>query len=140
MKMTTKLIAAWLPYLLIGLIATNIGEAIRMVQGVPASRWMLEFFAALPKAFENPTPSMVPQDLLIGLSCGGLLKLLMVMKQKNAKKYRHNEEYGSARWGTREDIRPFMDTVPENNIILTRTEGLMMSNRPKNPVYARNEA
>ena len=134
-----KLILLNLPYILLGLIATNIWEAWRIAEGADLSAKFLGFFAALGTAFSNPLPSIHPQDLLFGFACGGALRLAVYLKGKNAKKYRHGSEYGSARWGTPKDIEPFMDPVFENNVILTRTERLMMGSRPKNPANARNK-
>lgn len=128
-----------LPYIVIGLLATNLGEAWRLAEGGIASKKLLGLMAALNLAFQNPLPSLYPQDMLVGITCGILLKMMVYVKGKNAKKYRHNVEYGSARWGTAKDIEPFMDPVFKNNVILTKTEWLMMSNRPKNPANARNK-
>ena len=128
-----------IPYFLMGLFATNLGEAWRLAEGADASAKILGFFSALPLALENPMPSLHPQDLLIGVCCGVALRLAVYLKGKNAKKYRHNIEYGSARWGTAKDIAPFQAQEFQDNIILTKTERLMMSNRPKNPAHARNK-
>lgn len=136
---TKKLIILYLPYLLVGLVATNLGEAWRLATGSTAGEKILSLMYTVPQAFGNPLPSLHPFDLLIGLLCGGGLRLAVYLKGKNAKKYRHNMEYGSARWGTAKDIEPFMAPKFEDNIILTRTERLMMSNRPKNPANARNK-
>ena len=134
-----KLLLLNLPYILLGLFATNIGEAWRIAEGADASKKVMGFIAALPIALGNPMPSFYPLDMLIGIACGAGLRLAVYLKGKNAKKYRHNTEYGSARWGTAEDIKPFMAPKFEDNIILTKTERLMMSNRPKNPANARNK-
>ncbi|MCD8362176.1 MAG: hypothetical protein LUC98_04310 [Lachnospiraceae bacterium] len=128
-----------LPYVITGLIATNLGEAWRLSEGADLSEKMLSLLPAFSLAFSNPLPSLHPLDLLIGLLCGAALRLAVYLKGKNAKKYRHGTEYGSARWGTAKDIEPFVDPVFENNIILTKTESLMMSNRPSNPANARNK-
>ena len=128
-----------LPYILIGLVATNLGEAWRLSIGEDASQRIISLMATIPVALSNPMPSFHVLDLLIGIICGGGLRLAVWAKSKNAKNYKHNIEYGSARWGTKKDIEPFMDPVFEDNIILTRTESLMMSNRPKNPYNARNK-
>lgn len=128
-----------LPYILIGLVATNLGEAWRLSTGEDASQRIISLLATIPMALSNPMPSFHVLDLLIGAICGGGLRLAVWAKSKNAKNYKHNIEYGSARWGTKKDIEPFMDPVFEDNIILTRTESLMMSNRPKNPYNARNK-
>lgn len=128
-----------LPYILFGLVATNLGEAWRLAEGADSSAKILGFFYALPVALGSPLPSFHPLDLLIGLICGAGLRLAVYLKGKNAKKYRHNVEYGSARWGTSKDIAPFMAEKFQDNVILTKTESLMMSNRPKNPANARNK-
>ena len=134
-----KLLILNLPYLLVGLFATNLGEAWRLAEGADSSAKILSFFHALPIALNNPLPSFHPLDLLIGILCGAGLRLAVYLKGKNAKKYRHNVEYGSARWGTAKDIEPFIAPKFEDNVILTKTERLMMSNRPKNPANARNK-
>ena len=134
-----RLLFLYLPYVIIGLIATNLGEAWRLAEGVNASEKLLSLMTTFGVAFENPLPSLHPFDLLIGLCCGGGIRLAVYLKGKNAKKYRHNLEYGSARWGTAKDIEPFMAPKFEDNIILTKTERLMMSNRPKEPKNARNK-
>ena len=134
-----KLVLLNLPYLLMGLFATNFGEAWRLAQGANASEKFLSLFAVLPGALQSFWPSLHPLDLLVGLCCGAGLRLAVYLKSKNAKKYRHGMEYGSARWGTAEDIKPFMDPVFENNIILTQTERLTMNSRPKDPRTARNK-
>lgn len=134
-----RLLILNLPYLILGLVATNFGEAWRLDEGADSSAKILGFFNTLPVALQNPLPSIYPLDLLVGIICGGGLRLAVYMKSKNAKKYRHNVEYGSARWGTAKDIEPFIAPKFEDNIILTRTERLMMSNRPKNPAHARNK-
>ncbi len=134
-----KLLIKALPYILVGLVCTNLGEAWRLAEGTNASEKMLSLFAMIAQAFDNPMPSFYPLDLLVGLICGGGLRLAVYLKSKNAKNYKHNLEYGSARWGSHKDIEPFMDPKFENNVILTRTERLMMSNRPKNPANARNK-
>ena len=127
------------PYLLVGLFAINLGEAWRLAEGADMSAKLLSFFSTITVAMGNPLPSFHPMDLMVGIICGAALRLAVYMKGKNAKKYRHNEEYGSARWGTAKDIEPFMAPKFEDNIILTKTERLMMSNRPKNPANARNK-
>ncbi len=128
-----------LPYLLVGLIATNLGEAWRLAEGSDISEKTIALLATLPLAFGSPLPSFHPADLAVGLTCGCLLKLAVYLKGKNAKKFRFGMEYGSARWGNAKDIEPFQDPVFQNNIILTRTERLMMSSRPKKPANARNK-
>ena len=134
-----KLILLNMPYILLGLFATNFGEAWRMAQGTDASEKFLSLIAVLPGALESFWPSLHPLDLLVGLCCGGSLRLAVYLKSKNAKKYRHGLEYGSARWGTREDIAPYVDPVFQNNVILTKTESLTMNSRPKDPKTARNK-
>ena len=127
-----------LPYVLLGLLATKLGEAWRMA-GADASERLLHLADGLSLAFQSPWPSLQPQDLLLGIAVGAILRLLVFEKSRNAKKYRHNEEYGSARWGTHSDIVPFMDSDPLNNIILTKTESLTMSSRTKDPKNSRNK-
>ena len=134
-----KLVLLNLPYILLGLFATNLGEAWRLAVGADASAKMLSFFSTLPVALGSWWPSLHPLDLAVGLCCGAGLRLAVYLHGKNAKKYRHNVEYGSARWGTHEDIAPYIDPVFQNNVILTQTERLTMSSRPKNPKYARNK-
>ena len=134
-----KLVLLNLPYFLLGLFATNLGEAWRLAVGADASAKMLSFFSTLPVALGSWWPSLHPLDLAVGLCCGAGLRLAVYLHGKNAKKYRHNVEYGSARWGTHEDIAPYIDPVFQNNVILTQTERLTMSSRPKNPKYARNK-
>ena len=134
-----KLVLLNLPYILMGLFATNFGEAWRLAQGADASAKLLSFFSMLPAALASWWPSLHPLDLLVGICCGGGLWLAVYLKGKNAKKYRKNMEYGSARWGTREDIAPYVDPVFQNNVILTQTESLTMNSRPKDPKTARNK-
>ena len=134
-----KLLLLNMPYLLMGLFATNFGEGWRMAVGADASAKMLSFFSTLPVALASWWPSLHPLDLLVGLCCGAGLRLAVYLKSKNAKKYRHGMEYGSARWGTHEDIAPYIDPVPQNNVILTKTESLTMNSRPKDPKTARNK-
>ena len=134
-----KLILLNLPYILMGLFSTNFGEAWRMAVGADASAKMLSFFSTLPMALTSWWPSLHPLDLLVGLCCCGGLRLAVYLKSKNAKKYRHGMEYGSARWGTHEDITPYIDPVFQNNVILTKTESLTMNSRPKDPKTARNK-
>lgn len=138
-KEIKRLLILNIPYFILGLIATNIGEAWRMAEGADTSAKLLSLFSTLPVAFGNPLPSFYPLDLLIGIVCGVGLRLAVYLRGKNAKKYRHGMEYGSARWGTAKDIAPFMAPKFEDNIILTKTERLMMSNRPKDPANARNK-
>ena len=134
-----KSIIKALPYVLMGLVCTNLGEAWRLAEGTDASKKLLSFFSTLGPAFANPLPSFHPVDLLVGAICGGALWLAVYLRHKNAKHFKHNQEYGSARWGTHADIEPFMDPVFQNNVILTQTERITMSNRPKNPANARNK-
>ena len=134
-----KLILLNMPYILMGLFATNFGEGWRMAVGADASAKMLSFFSTLPVALASWWPSLHPLDLLVGLCCGAGLRLAVYLKSKNAKKYRHGMEYGSARWGTHEDIAPYIDPVFQNNVILTKTESLTMNSRPKDPKTARNK-
>ena len=138
-KKLKKIIIKALPYVLMGLVCTNLGEAWRLAEGADASKKLLSFFSTLGTAFSNPLPSFHPVDLLVGAICGGALYLAVYIRHKNAKHFKHNQEYGSARWGTHADIEPFMDPKFENNVILTATERLTMSNRPKNPATARNK-
>ncbi len=134
-----KLIFLYLPYFIFGLITTNIGEAWRLAEGVNQSKKILSFFETLGIAFLNPLPSLYPFDLFVGIICAIALWMAVYIKGQNAKKFRHKVEYGSARWGTRKDIEPFIASKFEDNIILTKTEFLMMSNRPKDPKNARNK-
>ena len=138
-KKLTKLLALYLPYILLGLVATNFGEAWRLAEGKELGDKIMSMMGTLPLAFANPLPSLHPLDLIIGLSCGVGLRLAVYLRSKNAKKYRHGMEYGSARWGNVKDIEPFMAPKFADNIILTKTERLMMSNRPPDPKNARNK-
>ena len=138
-KKLTKWLALYLPYILLGLVATNFGEAWRLAEGKELSNKIMAMMGTLPVAFANPLPSLHPLDLLIGLSCGAELRLAVYLRSKNAKKYRHGIEYGSARWGNAKDIEPFQAPKFADNIILTKTERLMMSNRPPDPKNARNK-
>ena len=138
-KKLSKLLALYLPYVVIGLLATNLGEAWRLAEGKELGDKIMSLMGTIPVAFANPLPSLHPLDLLVGLCCGAGLRLAVYLKSKNAKKYRHGMEYGSARWGTPADIAPFMAPKFEDNIILTKTERLMMSNRPPDPKNARNK-
>lgn len=130
-----------IPYITLGLFATNIGEAIRIASGTNVSEKMQSLIlgGAFSYAISNPLPSIHPADILVGAACAGALKLAVYLKGKNAKKYRHGEEYGSARWGSHKDIEPFEDPAFQNNMILTKSEKLTMSSRPKDPAYARNK-
>ena len=138
-KKLTKLLALYLPYILLGLVATNFGEAWRLAEGKELGERIMSIMGTIPMAFANPLPSLHPLDLLVGLCCGAGLRLAVYLRGKNAKKYRHGMEYGSARWGTPKDIEPFIAPKFEDNIILTKTERLMMSNRPPDPKNARNK-
>ena len=138
-KKLTKLLALYLPYILLGLVATNFGEAWRLAEGKELGDKIMSMMGTVPLAFTNPLPSLHPLDLLVGLCCGAGLRLAVYLRGKNAKKYRHGMEYGSARWGTAKDIEPFMAPKFADNIILTKTERLMMSNRPPDPKNARNK-
>ena len=138
-KKLTKLLALYLPYILLGLVATNFGEAWRLAEGKELGERIMSMMGTIPVAFANPLPSLHPLDLLVGLCCGSGLRLAVYLRGKNAKKYRHGMEYGSARWGTAKDIEPFMAPKFADNIILTKTERLMMSNRPPDPKNARNK-
>ena len=138
-KKLSKLLALYLPYVVIGLLATNLGEAWRLAVGKELGDKIVSLMGTIPAAFANPLPSLHPLDLLVGLCCGAAMRLAVYLKGKNAKKYRHGMEYGSARWGGPKDIEPFMAPKFEDNIILTKTERLMMSNRPPNPKNARNK-
>ena len=138
-KKLTKLLALYLPYLLLGLAATNFGEAWRLAEGKELGDKIMSMMGTVPLAFSNPLPSLHSLDLLVGLCCGAGLRLAVYLRGKNAKKYRHGMEYGSARWGTAKDIEPFMAPKFADNIILTKTERLMMSNRPPDPKNARNK-
>lgn len=138
-KEIKRLVILNIPYLILGLLATNLGEAWRLAEGTDISSKLLAFFSTVGQAFANPIPSFYPSDLLVGLFAGGCVRLAVYLKGKNAKKYRHNMEYGSARWGTVKDIEPFVAPKFEDNIILTKTERLMLSNRPANPKNARNK-
>ena len=138
-KKLTKLLALYLPYILLGLVATNFGEAWRLAEGKELGDKIMAMMGTIPLAFANPLPSLHSLDLLVGLCCGAGLRLAVYLRGKNAKKYRHGMEYGSARWGTAKDIEPFMAPKFADNIILTKTERLMMSNRPPDPKNARNK-
>ena len=138
-KKLTKLLALYLPYILLGLVATNLGEVWRLAEGKELGDKIMAMMGTFPVAFANPLPSLHPLDLLIGFSCGAGLRLAVYLRSKNAKKYRYGMEYGSARWGNAKDIEPFMAPKFSDNIILTKTERLMMSNRPPDPKNARNK-
>ena len=134
-----KRVLLYVPYLIVALLGTKLGQAARLAPGVGFSQKATHIIEGLQEAFQDLLPSFQPVDLLVGAVCAGIVWLVVYVKGKNAKKFRKNQEYGSARWGTREDIVPFEDPVFRNNILLTKTERLTMSNRPKNPKYARNK-
>ena len=138
-KNIKKLVLLNLPYFLLGLYATKLVQAYRLAAGTDLSGKLLHIMEGFVAAFQSPYPSFHPVDLLVGLCCGAVLRLAVYVKGKNAKKYRKNMEYGSARWGTHEDIAPYMDPVFQNNVILTQTERLTMNSRPKDPKTARNK-
>ena len=138
-KKLTKLLALYLPYILLGLVATNFGEAWRLAEGKELGDKIMSMMGTIPVAVANPLPSLHPLDLLVGLCCGTGLRLAVYLRGKNAKKYRHGMEYGSARWGNAKDIEPFMAPKFSDNILLTKTDRLMMSNRPPDPKNARNK-
>ncbi|MBQ6735513.1 MAG: type IV secretory system conjugative DNA transfer family protein, partial [Lachnospiraceae bacterium] len=134
-----KTIILHLPYIILGLVATNFGEAWRLAEGADLSTKLQGVITTIGTAFQNPLPSLHPLDLMIGLIAGAVFRLVVYMKGKNAKKFRHGVEYGSARWGTAKDIEPFVDEDPKNNVILTKTESLTMNSRPSEPKNARNK-
>ncbi len=134
-----KLLLPNIPYVFIALLATKLGQAARLAPGADFSGKALHIMEGLQAAFSSLTPSFYPMDLLVGVALAGILRLAVYVKGKNAKKFRKNEEYGSARWGTAEDIRPYIDPDFRNNVILTQTESLTMNNRPKDPKTARNK-
>ena len=134
-----KVILPNIPYVFIALLATKLGQAVRLAPGFDFSSKAIHIMEGLTLAFQTIVPSFHPIDLCVGIAVASIIRLVVYVKGKNAKKYRKNEEYGSARWGKPEDIAPFVDPVFENNIILTQTESLMMSNRPKDPRNARNK-
>lgn len=128
-----------IPYLFLALFFTKVSQAWRLALGYDIGQKILNLMNGFRLAFDNPLPSLNPKDLLFAIAIAVIIRLAVYLKGKNAKKYRKGIEYGSARWGNREDIRPFQDPVFQNNVILTETERLMMSNRPKNPKNARNK-
>lgn len=135
-----KAIIKNIPYMIVGLLATNFGEAWRMTSQIAdAGQRILMFIKVLPDAFYLFMPSFYPSDIVIGVLSFTALKIAVYIKGRNARRFRHNEEYGSARWGNKKDIAPFMDKDPMKNVILTASEGLMMSSRPKDPKNARNK-
>jgi type IV secretion system protein VirD4 len=134
-----KLILPNLPYVLIGVFATKIGQAYRLSAGSDFATKIPSILDGFAAAFQSAAPSFQPFDLVVGILCGTVLRLVVYVRGKNAKKYRKNVEYGSARWGNAEDIKPYVDPKPDNNVILTATESLTMNSRPKNPKTARNK-
>lgn len=134
-----KKVLLYLPYAVFALLGTKLGQAVRLAPGKGFSEKAMHILEGFQAAFASWLPSFAAVDLLVGLLCAGILWLVLYEKKRNARKYRKNEEYGSARWGTAKDIAPFVDPVFRNNILLTKTERLMMSNRPKNPKNARNK-
>ena len=134
-----KLLLLNVPYILAGYFCDKVAWLWRVSEGADASAKMIAAMNGFDTLFSNPLPSFHPRDLLIGAGCGIALRLVVYYKAKNAKKFRHGKEYGSARWGNAKDIEPYMDSVFENNVLLTQTERLMMSGRPKHPKYARNK-
>ena len=138
-KKQKRLILLNAPYVLIGLFATNLGEAWRIAEGANFSEKIDGLFQSLPIALSNLAPSLNLFDFVVGIILGIGMKVVVYVKGKNAKKYRHGAEYGTARWGNQQDIEPFMAPKFEDNIILTETERLMMSSRPKQPKFARNK-
>ena len=138
-KKQKRFILLNIPYVLVGVFATNLGEAWRLSKLIDAPNEIGALAKALPVALANLMPSLNPFDLIVGIICGVLLKVVVYIKGKNAKKYRHGAEYGTARWGKAQDIEPFMAPNFKDNIILTQTERLMMNSRPKSPKFARNK-
>lgn len=138
-KNLKKIIIPNIPYFVLGLYATKLGQAWRLAEGADASQKLLHLLDGISAAFQNSLPSFHPFDLLVGLVCGVLLRVAVYYKAKNAKKFRRNMEYGTARWGTAADIAPYIAPAFEDNIILTQTERLTMNNRPKDPKTARNK-
>ena len=134
-----KLVLLNLPYLIFVYLFDKLCQGVRLAPGADASEKLLHIGQGFSAAFDSLAPSFHLVDLCVGAAGAVLIRLVVYSKGKNAKKYRRGIEYGSARWGTKADIAPFMDPKPENNIILTQTEGLMMSGRPKNPAFARNK-
>ena len=136
-----KLLILNVPYILVGAFATNLGEAWRIATGTNMSEKVqgLVLGGGFSAAFANPMPSLHPIDIIVGIICGAGLRLAVYLKGKNAKKYRHGQEYGSARWGNHEDIAPFEDPKFSENVILSQTERITMSSRPSQPKYARNK-
>ena len=136
---TKKIILLNIPYLFMGLLATKFGLAWRLAEGANASEKVTSLMQTLAIAFSDLIPSFHPFDLCVGMVVAAIIRTAVYVKGKNAKKYRKNIEYGSARWGTPEDIAPYVDPVFRKNVILTQTERLTMNNRPKDPKTARNK-
>ena len=136
---TRKIILSSVPYVFAALFATKLGFAWRLAEGADAYAKLLNLLDTLTVAFSSPAPSFHPFDLCVGIIVAGIFRAIVYVKSKNAKKYRKNEEYGSARWGTSEDIAPYIDPVFSQNVLLTQTERLTMNNRPKDPRTARNK-
>ena len=134
-----KIILSSVPYVFVALFATKLGLAWRLAEGTDASAKLLNLLDTLAVAFSSPAPSFHPFDLCVGIIVAGVFRGIVYVKSKNAKKYRKNEEYGSARWGTQKDIAPYIDPVFSQNVLLTQTERLTMNNRPKDPKTARNK-
>ncbi len=134
-----KLVLMNLPYVLVGYFCDKIACLWRVSSGQDTPTKAMAVMEGMEGLFVNPLPSFYPRDLLVGVCCGIALRFVVYFKSKNAKKFRKGAEYGSARWGNEKDIEPYMDSVFENNILLTQTEWLMMSGRPREPKYARNK-
>ena len=134
-----KLIIPNIPYLFIAMLATKVAQGIRFTPGADLSKKLLHLNIGYGRAFASLLPSFHPTDLLFGIAVAVILRIVIYVRGKNAKKFRKNEEYGSARWGTHDDIAPFIDPKFENNIILTQTERLTMNSRAKDPKNARNK-
>jgi type IV secretion system protein VirD4 len=134
-----KYVVPNIPYAFIALFATKIGQAARLAPGTDFSAKALHIMDGLTAAFQNAAPSFHPVDLCVGICIAAIMRLVVYVKSKNARKFRKNMEYGTARWGTQEDIKPYEDPVFKNNVILTATERLTMNNRPKDPKTARNK-
>lgn len=134
-----KLVIPNIPYVFIALLGTKVGQGWRLAVGGDFSAKMLHLLDGFAAAFRSVLPSFHPIDLCVGIAIAVIIRLVVYVKGKNAKKFRKNMEYGTARWGKPEDIAPFVDPVFENNVILTQTESLMMSNRPKDPKNSRNK-
>ncbi len=136
---TRKIILSNVPYVFVALFATKLGLAWRLAEGADASAKLLNLLDTLAVAFSSPAPSFHSFDLCVGIIVAGIFRGIVYVKSRNAKKYRKNEEYGSTRWGTPEDIAPYIDPVFSQNVLLTQTERLTMNNRPKDPRTARNK-